>query len=114
MTLLLTLNQSSLFVSPWIVNILQEAGLQVTPSFNLRTTLAADTPCTCPRHECDCDCDLVVLLVYGLEPQPVTLLIHSHNGRSWLSLEEHIPSNLSLQIKSALAASGFKNKTAVI
>ena len=113
MALLLTLNNSALFVTAWITDLLQEAGLHVSPSFNLRTAMAADTPCNCPRHESDCDCDLAVLLVYGANPQPVTLLVHSHNGRSWLSLEEQMSSELGVQIKSALADAGFKNKTAV-
>lgn len=114
MTLLLTLNKSALFVTAWITDLLQEAGLQVSPSFNLRTAIAADTHCNCPRHENDCDCDLAVLLVYGVAPLPATLLVYSHNGSSWLSLEEQMPSELGFHIKSALAASGFKNKTAVI
>jgi hypothetical protein len=114
MALLLTLNKSALFVSAWITDLLQEAGLQVSPSFNLRTAVAADTPCTCPHHENDCDCDLAVLLVYGATPQPATLLVHSHNGRSWLSLEEQVSSELGVQIKSTLADAGFKSKTAVV
>ena len=114
MALLLTLNKSALFVSAWITDLLQEAGLHVSPSFSLSTAMAVDAPCNCPRHENDCDCDLAVLLVYGVDPQPVTLLIHSHNGRSWLSLEEQMSSELGVQIKSTLADAGFKSKTAVM
>ena len=105
MALLLTLNKSALFVNAWVTDSLQEAGLQVSSSFNLRSALALDMPCACPHHERDCDCDLAVLLVYGPDPQPVTLLIQSHNGRSWLSLEEQMPSKLGLQIKSVLTTS---------
>lgn len=64
------------------------------------------TPCTCPHHAGDCDCDLVVLLVYGTEPRPATIVAHSHNSNTWFSLadgpsERPLPELLK-QIKSAL------------
>ncbi len=107
MTQLLVLNNSTHFVIGWLTNLLQEAGLQLSPSFNFRTALPEGISCNCSHHFDNCDCDLTVLLVYGSESQPVTLLAHSHNGRTWLSLvddgEERPSSDLSLQIKSALA-----------
>ncbi|GJM40257.1 MAG: hypothetical protein DHS20C20_05390 [Ardenticatenaceae bacterium] len=108
MTQLLVLNNSTHFVIGWLANLLEDFGLQLSPSFNLRAALPEDIVCNCPHHADNCDCDLTVLLVYGAEPQPATLLAHSHNGRTWLSLvdggEERSSSDLSLQIKSALAA----------
>ena len=107
MTHLLVLNNSPHFVIAWLTDLLQEAGLQLSSSFNFRTTLPKDISCNCPHHAANCDCDLTVLQVYGSEPEPVTLLVHSHNGRSWLSLvddgEERPSSMLKLQIKAALA-----------
>lgn len=109
MTQLLVFNHSAHFVIAWLTDLLQEAGLQLSPSFNFRTALPKDISCNCPHHTANCDCDLTVLLVYGSEPEPVTLLAHSHNGRTWLSLvdagEERPSSAVRRQIRSALATS---------
>lgn len=106
MTQLLVFNNSVHFVIGWLTNLLQDAGLQLSPSFNFRTALPKDISCNCPHHANNCDCDLTVLLVYGSEPEPATLVAHSHNGRTWLSLVDNDvdrPSSmLRLQIKSAL------------
>ena len=108
MTQLLVLNNSAHFVIGWLANLLEDVGLHLSPSFNLRTALPEDVACNCPHHADNCDCDLTVLLVYGSEPQPATLLAHSHNGRTWLSLvdsENEQPSTmLKSQIEAALAA----------
>ena len=107
MTQLLIFNNSVHFVIGWLTNLLQDAGLQLSPSFNFRTALPEDISCNCPHHADNCDCDLTVLLVYGSDPHPATLLAHRHNGRTWLSLvdneEERPTATLKLQIKSALA-----------
>lgn len=70
--------------------------------------MTESTPCTCPHHAGNCDCDLVVLLVYGTEQPPATIVAHSHNGKTWFSLadgpsERPLP-ELFKQIKSALVA----------
>ena len=108
MTQLLVMNNSTHFVIGWLTDLLQEAGLQLSSSFNFRTALPKGISCNCPDHADNCDCDLTVLLVFGSEPEPATLLAHSHYGRTWLSLvddaEERSSSDLSLQIKSVLAA----------
>ena len=72
-----------------ITKALAHADLQVATSFDLRTARAAHAECTCPHHgTVDCDCQMVVLLVYGPDALPATLLVHSSNGRSWLSLTD--------------------------
>ena len=90
-----------------IIDLLQKVGLYVSNSFNLQTALTADIPYDCPIHPRDCDCNMAVLLVYGTESQPATLLLRSHADRTWLTLvdnSEERPSNeLNLRIKSALA-----------
>lgn len=110
MTQLFVFNNPVHFVIGWLTNLLQDAGLQLTPSFNLRTALpplSKHLSCNCPHQADSCDCDLTVLLVYGSDPEPATLLAHSHNGRTWLSLvdnESERPSAaLKMQIKSVLA-----------
>jgi hypothetical protein len=37
-----------------------------------------------------CDCQMVVLLVYGKENLPVSLVAHGHNGQTWFSLVEFL------------------------
>jgi len=58
---------------------------------------------------------MAVLLIYGVDPQPATLIPHSHNGRTWLTLidnaEERPLPELITQIKSALAAPDTKKET---
>ena len=108
MTQLLVMNNSTHFVIGWLTDLLQEAGLQLSSSFNFRTSLPQGISCNCPDHAGNCDCDLTVLLVYGSEPNPATLLAHSHNGRTWLSLvdngDERSSSDLRRQIRSSLTA----------
>ena len=108
MAQLLALNQPSVDAVNRFARLLAQAGLHVSRSFDLRAALAADTPCTCPHHAGNCDCDMVVLLVYGTEQRPATIVAHSHNGRTWLSLadspEERPSPELTSQIKAALAA----------
>lgn len=117
MAQLLALNQSNTEVVNWFIRLLAQAGLHVSRSFDLRAALAADTPCTCPHHAGNCDCDMVVLLVYGTEQRPATVVAHSHNGRTWLSLpdspEERPSPELTSQIKAALATPDMKSETAV-
>ena len=117
MAQLLTLNQLGTEAVNRFNRLLAQAGLHVSRSFDLRAALAEDAPCTCPHHDGNCDCDMVVLLVYGTEKRPATVVAHSHNGRTWLSLadgpDERPSPELSLQIKAALAAPGMKSETAV-
>ncbi|HEX5839854.1 MAG TPA: hypothetical protein VFY26_18605 [Anaerolineales bacterium] len=56
---------------------LQEAGLRLVRTFDLRTVRSGVHGCSCPHHGTeDCDCQLVVLLVYKAGEQPVTLILH--------------------------------------
>lgn len=117
MAQLLALNQPSTEAVDRFTRLLAQAGLHVSRSFDLRAALVADTPCTCPHHAGNCDCDMVVLLVYGTEQRPATIVAHSHNGCTWFSLadgpEDRPSPALSLQIKAALAAPSMKSETAV-
>ena len=68
---------------------LEQAGLRVYRSFDLRTARSAGAGCTCPHHgTAECDCQMVVLLIYGPEAQPSTLVLHGHDQHTWIeSLE---------------------------
>lgn len=83
----LVLDYSSDRVVPWIDEVLSRRGLRVARSFDLKTARAAHTNCSCPHHGTDaCDCQMVVLLVYGNDSCPATLVAHGRDGRTYLSL----------------------------
>lgn len=66
---------------------LDQAGFQVMRSFDLKVARAAHVGCACPHHGTDqCDCQLVVLLVYGQDETPVTLVVHGHDGQTEIAL----------------------------
>ena len=115
MTKLLTLDCSAGEAVRWIVEALNRVDLQVATSFDLRTARAAHTDCSCPYHgTADCDCQMVVLLVYGTDVCPATLVVHGRDGRTWLSLADvpgQRPSRkLVTSIRSMLATNVFSLK----
>ena len=66
---------------------LEQAGLQVLRSFDLKVARSTQVGCTCPHHGTDqCDCQMVILLVYGQEGVPATLLVHGHDGQTQIAL----------------------------
>lgn len=110
MTQLATLDFPAEKATRWVTQQLELVGLQVSRSFNLRSARMVETGCTCGHDADNCDCDLIVLLVYSEKsPYPVSLVAHSHDGCTWLSLVdgmgERPSSTLRLQIKSALSVS---------
>ncbi|HEX2990195.1 MAG TPA: hypothetical protein VHO49_05915 [Anaerolineales bacterium] len=86
---------------------LQEAGLRFVRTFDLHTVRAGIHGCSCPNHGTEeCDCQLVVLLVYKVGEQPVTLILHGEGGSTWFSTAESPSSGnnsaLSAEIKRIL------------
>src|SRR5512133_1645983 len=86
---------------------MRQAGLQVIRTFDLHETRVSDANCTCPNHGTEkCDCQMVVLLVYGKENQPASLVAHGHNGQTWFSLVEFLGgtnTRLEAQIRGVFA-----------
>ena len=71
----------------WIDQELLAQGLIVKPSFDLRAAKSAQKECTCPHHGTNqCDCQIVVLLVYGENEGPISLIVHSQDGKTYLSI----------------------------
>jgi hypothetical protein len=61
--------------------------LQVLRTFDLQLARLAHTEYPCPLHGTQqCDCQMVVLLVYAEQYQPVSLVAHGYDGKTWLSL----------------------------
>ena len=73
----------------WIHLQLSRLGLVVRPSFDLQVAKSAHAGCTCPHHgTAQCDCQIVVLLVYGEQKSPITLVAHSQDGNTDLAMVE--------------------------
>lgn len=90
--------------SSWISARLERAGLRVYRSFDLRSAHTVESSCACPYHGTEaCDCQMVVLLVYEGQGTPATLVLHGHEGRTWMSLVEAPHAGLQASITSALA-----------
>ena len=62
-------------------------GLSVIRTFDLQVARHAEVTCTCPHHGTElCDCQMVILLVYGGEAEPVTLIAHGYNRQTEFSV----------------------------
>ena len=73
----------------WLKDRLATANLRVVQTFDLNTARHSLEDCPCPHHGTEqCDCQLVVLLLYANSAEPVTLILHGNDGRTWLSLVE--------------------------
>ena len=74
---------------PYFVERIRQAGMQVVRTFDLKETRIGALSCSCPDHGSgQCDCQMVILLVYGRENQPVSLVVYSRQGQTWFSLVE--------------------------
>ncbi len=93
---------------PFFVERMQRSGLQVMRTFDLHETRVGETTCACPHHGTEkCDCQMVVLLVYGTENQPASLVAHGYHGQTWFSLVEFLGrtnTRLEAQIRDILIA----------
>ena len=86
-SVILTLQSDSQVVIEQSIQRLNLAGFQVVRSFDLKVARSAHIDCTCPHHGTEqCDCQMVVLLVYGQESPPVTLVAHGHDGQVQIAL----------------------------
>ncbi len=70
-----------------ITRLLSGAGLQVVRSFDLQSTRAARPGYTCQYHGAEgCNCQLIVLLVYGQDRAPISLVIQGRDQQTWASI----------------------------
>lgn len=86
-SVLLTLQADSQTAIEQAIQHLDIAGFQLVRSFDLKVARSAHIGCACPHHGTDqCDCQMVVLLVYGQDSLPVTLVIHGHDGETQIAI----------------------------
>jgi hypothetical protein len=87
----------------WIGESLKLAHLKVATSFDLRSVRTVDNDCSCAHHgTAACDCQMAVLLIYGADAQPATLLVHSSNGRTCISLTDFPGQRPSPPLRAAI------------
>ena len=83
----LVLDQTCDHVLTWVKGQLTGSDFRVVQTFDLQIARMAHPDCPCPHHGTeDCNCQMVVLLVYGKQDEPSTLVIHGQDRRSWVSL----------------------------
>lgn len=88
---------------------LTEAGFRTVQTFDLQTARLAHPGCNCPHHgTSDCNCQMVILLVYGKQADPATLIIHSQDEKTGVSLSspmgDHATQNLGSAIRRVLVS----------
>jgi len=97
------INQPSEVAIPRMTSILMERGLQVERSFDLRTAREAHVGCTCPHHGTEkCSCQIVVLLVYGEDEYPATLVAHGRDGKTRFALANQPDGEISIPVVGKL------------
>lgn len=70
-----------------IKTALESVGLRVLVSFDSRQTQANNTNINCPHHgTAVCDCRIVVLLVYGTEGRPASVVVYGQAEEMRVSL----------------------------
>src|SRR5512147_1236667 len=83
----LTLEHTCEQTERWVREKLTHAGLRVVPTFDLQIARLSHPECECPNHGTQqCSCQMVILLVYGKQEDPATLVIHGQDGKTWLSM----------------------------
>lgn len=85
------------------------AGFRIVQTFNLQTARLAHLECQCPHHgTSDCNCQMVILLVYGKQEDPATLIIHSQDEKTGVSFSgpgsDHATQNLGSAIRRVLVS----------
>jgi len=99
----LALCQSHGQAEAWVKEKLTNAGFRVVPTFDLHVARSAHPDCPCPHHGTDeCNCQLVVLLVYGKQADPATLVVHGQDGKTWVSLATPIEARSRQNLESSI------------
>ena len=91
----------------WVIQQMSTAGLFVVRTFDLKVARLPQTDCPCPHHGTgQCDCQLSILLVYGSDQEPISLIVHGYEGKTWFSVvdtpQQHADSNLARIIQQSL------------
>ena len=92
-------------VLAWLRQHMTAEGLRLARTFDLQAARLPHHDCSCPHHGTEqCDCQMVVLLVYGKESEPATVVLHSQDGKTWLSLAESVGDSANRSLEAAIKA----------
>lgn len=87
----------------WLNQRLTNAGLRVLQTFDLHDARLTVNDCPCAHHgTAECDCQMVVLLVYDGGAEPVTMMLHTYDGRTSLSLVNTPAQQVEAPIRAAI------------
>ena len=87
----------------WVVRQISGIGLQVVRTFDLHVARQDPTSCPCPHHGTDhCDCQMVVLLIYGSEREPISLIAHGYDGQAWFSVVDNPQQKADPRLETAI------------
>ena len=102
-TSLLTLHQPAETAVTWTSHQLMARGFQVERTFDLHAARMLQVDCPCPYHGTEeCNCQMIVLLVRNQRTQPVTIVLHGHDGQTSLSLVDMAGQSINKSIVQAL------------
>ena len=103
LTSLLNLRQNTEETVAWAMQRLMTSGFQIERTFDLHAARMSQVDCPCPYHgTSNCTCQMIVLLVRGLRTQPVTLVVHGHDGQTCLSLVDSESNAMNKNVIRAL------------
>jgi hypothetical protein len=107
-TLFLTIKKPGEETIIWTIRQLENAGLRVIRTFDLREARLSHPDCPCPHHGTEeCDCQMSVLLIYHRMESPASLMIHGFQETTWLYLvatpEQPVQHTLNTLIREILA-----------
>ena len=103
LTSLLNLHQPTEEAVAWTMQRLMACGFQVEQTFDLHAARMSQVDCPCPYHgTSDCTCQMIVLLVRSQKTQPVTIVVHGHDGQTCLSLVDSESNAMNKNVIRAL------------
>lgn len=110
----LVLDQACNQVQAWVNQQLTDAEFRVVQTFDLQVARLAHSDCPCPHHGTkDCNCQMVVLLIYGKQEDPATLIIHGQDGRSWVSLAGPVGKRANQHLEIAIRRALIPNRSTI-
>ena len=87
-----------------VTQALNTVGFRVERSFDLRSAIAFTPDCSCQHHgTAECDCQYVVLLVYERAGTSATLVVHGHDGCSWVMVVDNHNRKSSVALRKSIA-----------
>ena len=96
----MVLDQTCDQVLTWINQQLISAGFRVVKTFDFQVARLAHPDYPCQHHGSGrCTCQMVVLLVYGKQEDPSTLVVHGQDKRAWVSITGTLGKQFNQQLE---------------